>query len=191
MLKVVRKGHVNPAVRHHPRLNIVGPNMQINLTTLMLFIALFLHGCNLEKDKVAAIAAKPQAQSNTQSDAGKAEEKDKIKYTRELVMKKVKDVFPKEDVSKIMSILDQYGVESYEQERERVQIAILKLSEGEVKELEEGVKVARQDYRDVLAYAEYPLEMKEEAWTLDEQKAKEIREKDRKQYLEWLNRKHK
>lgn len=157
----------------------------------MLFIALFLHGCNLEKDKVAAIAAKPQAQSNTQSDAGKAEEKDKIKYTRELVMKKVKDVFPKEDVSKIMSILDQYGVESYEQERERVQIAILKLSEGEVKELEEGVKVARQDYRDVLAYAEYPLEMKEEAWTLDEQKAKEIREKDRKQYLEWLNRKHK
>jgi predicted Fe-Mo cluster-binding NifX family protein len=163
--------------------------MQINLTTLVLFLAVFLHGGNVEKDKAVARAAKPQAQFNAQADDGKAEDKDAIKYTRELVLKKVKDVFPKEDTSKIMSILDQYGVDSYERERERVQIAILKLSEGKMKELEEGVKAAKQDYRDVLAWAEFPLEMKEEAGTLDAQKAKEIKEKDRKQYLEWLNKK--
>lgn len=163
--------------------------MQINLMTLMLFIAVFLYGCNVEKAAATALATKSQHQSNSQSDAGKVEDKDAIKYTRDLVMKKAKEVFPKEDVSKIMSILDQYGVDSYERERERVQIAILKLSEGDMKELEEGVKAAKQDYRDVLAWAEFPLEMKAEAGTLDAQKTKEIREKDRKQYLEWLKKK--
>jgi hypothetical protein len=164
--------------------------MQRILITLMLVIsAVFLHGCNVENDMAALQASKPQAQSNTQTDGGKAEDKDTIKYTRELVMKKAKDVFPKEDTAKIMSILDQYGTDSYERERERVQIAILKSSKGEMKDLEEGVKAAKQDYRDVLAWAEYPLEMKTEAGTLDAQKAKEVREKDRKQYLEWLNKK--
>lgn len=155
----------------------------------MLFITVFLHGSHVEMNKTIAGAAKLLAQSNTQSGDGKAEDKDTIKYTRELVMKKAKDVFPKEDVSKIMSILDQYGVDSYERERERVQIAILKLSEGDMKELEESVKAAKQDYRDVLAWAEFPLEMKSEPGTLDAQKAKEIKEKDRKQYLEWLKSK--
>jgi hypothetical protein len=163
--------------------------MQINLTTLMLFIAVFLHACNVENNKTDAGPAISQAQSNSQSDSGKAEDKDKIEYTRELVMKKVKDVFPKGDASKIMSILDQYGAESYERERERVQIAILKISEDDMKELEEGVKAAKEDYRDVLAWAEFPLEMKSEALMKDADKAKEIREKDRKQYLEWLNKK--
>ena len=132
-------------------------------------------------------AAKPQAQSNTQAGDEKAEDSDMIKYSRELVMKKAKDVFPNTDTSAIMSILDQYGVEPYEQERERVQVAILKLSDGDMQSLKESVEAAKQDYRDVLAYAEFPLEMKSETWKLDEQKAKEIREKDRKQYLEWLN----
>ena len=163
--------------------------MQVNITTFMLFIAVFLHGGNVMNVKADARAAKPQALSNAQTDVGKAEDKDTIKYTRELVTKKAKAVFPKEDVSKVMSILDQYGVDSYERERERVQIAILKLSEGKMEELRESVKAAKQDYRDVLAYAEFPLEMKSEPGKLDAQKAKEIREKDRKQYLDWLNKK--
>jgi predicted Fe-Mo cluster-binding NifX family protein len=172
-------------------LKITMPYRQVNLTTLMLFIALFLYSGNTAKHKAAAGTVEPQVQSDTQTAPVKAEDKDKIKYTRELVMEKAKDVFPKEDVSKIMSILDEYGVESYEQERERVQLAILKLSEGDMKELKESVKAAKQDYRDVLAYAEFPLEMKSETLKLDAEKAKEIREKDRKQYLEWLKRKPK
>ena len=157
--------------------------MQRNLIALTLFVLAFL-GCNVEKDRVK----KAQAQSPEQVDAGKPKDQDMIEYTRELVIKKAKEVFPKEDASKIMSLLDQYGVESYEQERERVQIAILKLSDGDIEKLRKNVRIAKEDYRDVLGYAEYPLEMQSETWKMDEQKAEEIRKKDRKQYLEWLNR---
>jgi hypothetical protein len=55
-------------------------------------------------------------------------------------------------------VLDGYGVESYERERERVQLAILKLSEGNEEKLREFVAVAKRDYRDVLFWAENPEE---------------------------------
>ena len=53
-----------------------------------------------------------------------------------------------------------YGVEPYERERERVQVAILKLSAGSEEEVREYVAVAKRDYRDVLFWAEYPEESK-------------------------------
>lgn len=58
----------------------------------------------------------------------------------------------------MMELLDGYGVESYERERERVQLAILKLSEGNEEKLREFIAVAKRDYRDVLFWAEYPEE---------------------------------
>ena len=58
----------------------------------------------------------------------------------------------------MLELLDDYGVESYERERERVQLAILKLSEGNEEKLREFVAVAKRDYRDVLFWAEYPEE---------------------------------
>ena len=64
------------------------------------------------------------------------------------------------DPQLILNILDENGVESYERERIRVQLAIIKLSEGDRGQLEEYVSLAKTDYRDVLAYAEYPEEMK-------------------------------
>jgi len=42
--------------------------------------------------------------------------------------------------------------------RERVQLAILKLSEGNEEKLREFFAVAKRDYRDVLFWAEYPEE---------------------------------
>ena len=42
--------------------------------------------------------------------------------------------------------------------RERVQLAILKLSDGNEDKLREFVAVAKRDYRDVLFWAEYPEE---------------------------------
>ncbi len=54
--------------------------------------------------------------------------------------------------------LDMYGVEPYERERERVQLAILKLSAGNEEKVREFVAVAKRDYRDVLFWAEYPEE---------------------------------
>ena len=58
----------------------------------------------------------------------------------------------------MLELLDTYGVESYERERERVQLAILKLSAGSEEKVREFVAVAKRDYRDVLFWAEYPEE---------------------------------
>lgn len=64
--------------------------------------------------------------------------------------------FPGEDTATVVGILDLYGVESYERERERVQVGILKLSGGDVDRLLAAVADAKKDYRDVLWWAEYP-----------------------------------
>jgi len=66
--------------------------------------------------------------------------------------------FPETSHSRVLELLDTYGVESYERERERVQLAILKLSEGNQEKLREFITVAKRDYRDVLFWAEYPEE---------------------------------
>ena len=60
----------------------------------------------------------------------------------------------------VLELLDSYGVEPYERERERVQVAILKLSAGSEEKVREYLAVAKRDYRDVLFWAEYPEESK-------------------------------
>jgi hypothetical protein len=87
----------------------------------------------------------------------------------------------------VLQLLDQYGAESYERERDRVQIAILKLSGGDVHRLAEMVALAKMDYRDALAAAEYPLEFR--AAGRREPPAAEmdrLRQEDRREYLDWL-----
>jgi hypothetical protein len=69
-----------------------------------------------------------------------------------------KATFPKSDWARVLELLDSYGVESYERERERVQLAILKLSAGREAKVREYVVVAKRDYRDMLFWAEYPEE---------------------------------
>ncbi len=51
-------------------------------------------------------------------------------------------------------MLDLYGVEPHERERERVQLALVTLSDGNVELLLDLVRCARQDYRDVLYWNE-------------------------------------
>ena len=80
-------------------------------------------------------------------------------HTRD-VLASVRATFPKRSWLGILDLLDTCGVESYERERERVQLAILKLSEGSEHKLREYVAVAKRDYRDVLFWAEYPEESK-------------------------------
>lgn len=103
-------------------------------------------------------------------------------YSRELVISKVKTVFPKHDPAEILALLDTYGVETYERERERVQLAILKLSEGDIERLHKYVAVAKRDYRDALAWAEYPGAMRVRLREIDGQ----IQKSDLYQYLSWL-----
>jgi hypothetical protein len=88
-----------------------------------------------------------------------------------------------------MSILDKYGADGSERGRGRVQLAILKLSKGQRDQLPELVKMAKRDYRDVLAYAEYPEQMRlgfvgMSKLSPDEREA--IKQRDRKQYRKWL-----
>jgi hypothetical protein len=79
-------------------------------------------------------------------------------YSREDVVAVVQKSFPESSRASILELLDGYGVEPYERERERVQLAILKLSNGSEEKLREFVAVAKRDYRDVLFWAENPEE---------------------------------
>lgn len=112
-----------------------------------------------------------------------------VQISRSKVLEKVIHYWPDQDPQIIMNILDEFGVESYEREGTRVQLAIVKLSEGDIEKLKEKIILAKTDYRDVLAYAEYPEEMKisyKEMRDIPAEKAKAVRERDREQYLKWL-----
>jgi hypothetical protein len=78
--------------------------------------------------------------------------------SRDEIVAVVQKTFPETSWPRVLELLDTYGVESYERERERVQLAILKLSEGNEEKLREFVAVAKRDYRDVLFWAENPEE---------------------------------
>jgi len=79
-------------------------------------------------------------------------------HTRDEVVVVVQKTFPESAHARVLELLDSYGVESYERERERVQLAILQLSEGNEEKLREFVAVAKRDYRDVLFWADNPGE---------------------------------
>lgn len=72
-------------------------------------------------------------------------------------------------------------------ELERVQLAALKLSEGDVGRLREAMVAARRDYRDVLGAAEYPREMRLGANAAVGELA-QARADDRREYEAWLGR---
>ena len=79
-------------------------------------------------------------------------------HTRDEVVAVVQKTFPESARARALELPDTYGVESYERERERVQLAILKLSEGNEEKLREFVAIAKRDYRDVLFWADDPDE---------------------------------
>jgi hypothetical protein len=107
---------------------------------------------------------------------------------RNRVLEKIKKTWPNTDPQEILDILNAYGTEKHETGRERVQLAILKLSGGKRDLLPDLVRMAKTDWRDVLAYAEYPEEMKTglEMRELPPKEAKAIRQRDKRQYEKWL-----
>ena len=80
--------------------------------------------------------------------------------TRNDVLRAAGAAFRNADLGAIVAIIDEYGVEPYERERERVQCAIVKLCEGDLAKLRYFLGVAKQDYRDVLFWADHPDEAK-------------------------------
>jgi hypothetical protein len=80
--------------------------------------------------------------------------------TREDVVRLIQGTFPESAWNAVGKTLDMYGVEPHERERERVQIAILKLSGIDDGKLRHFVAAAKQDYRDVLFWTDHPDETK-------------------------------
>ena len=105
------------------------------------------------------------------------------------VWQKIARYWPDTDPEEIMGILNEYGTKSFERGRQRVQLAILKLSDGEIDELPKLVKMAKRDYRDVLAYAEYPEQMRlgfVGMRGLSPKEREAMKRRDVKQYRKWL-----
>ena len=63
--------------------------------------------------------------------------------------------YPAEQVDEVLALLRSYGVESWEVEVPRVQLALLRLGEGAIDRLRLHLAYAKRDYRDVLLGAEY------------------------------------
>ena len=70
--------------------------------------------------------------------------------TREDVIAAVRTAFPRSDAATILEVLDLYGTAPHEQSRERIQLAIIALSEGDEDKLLYFVQCAKTDWRDVL-----------------------------------------
>jgi glyoxylase I family protein len=68
--------------------------------------------------------------------------------------------FPQERWAHVEALLAGYGTEPHEREVERVRLAILKISEGDERKVEEHVATAKKDYRDVLFWADQPEQAK-------------------------------
>lgn len=107
---------------------------------------------------------------------------------RSTVIKKIIDVFPKQSIESVLAQLDRYGSIAHEPERDRVHLAILKLChEANLHDPEQYIQAAKKDYRDVLAWAENPGQMKIGWSSLTAVEQAEIIANDKKQYLAWLN----
>jgi hypothetical protein len=109
------------------------------------------------------------------------------KPSRELVLKKLHDCFPDpHQAEEAMAILDTYGTQKWHRERERVQLAILMRSNGQLERLKMVTKVASNDYRDVLR-AEYLEEIQASSGKTPPQEMAAIRQRDRARYEAWLD----
>lgn len=102
--------------------------------------------------------------------------------TRKLVV-----LFPEEGArNNARSVLDSYGVEDYEKEPVRVRLAILKLSGSDFEEMRKMTNYAKDDFRDVLSWAEYPRQSKR--WSMpDGPKREKLIKEDRAEYEQWLS----
>ena len=102
--------------------------------------------------------------------------------------KKIQEIFTdKESQLKALRQLDKYGIEERERETFRVRLDILKCCNGNYGLIDKFLDAAKQDYRDVLAWAEYPHQM-ELAVSADDKQKKMAIKKDREQYNEWLKK---
>ena len=101
--------------------------------------------------------------------------------------------FGEGQLSLVMSILEEYGKQEWNSPSPRVQLAILKLANGNLDRLLDETQSAIVDYRDVLGAAEYPGSMRIGILNLLKKGAEErkhsVFDEDWRQYCKWLRRK--
>ena len=108
-------------------------------------------------------------------------------FRREVVESKVECLFPNENPADVFRLLDDdlpdiWGLE-------RLQLAILKLSNGDLNSLRTYIAAARQDFLQVIGSAEYPgaLEIGLDRYVrLPNSEQEAIHQRDMRQYLRWL-----
>jgi hypothetical protein len=113
------------------------------------------------------------------------------KVTRDDVIRIIRRDFAHEDEQTVVRLLDEYGTEKWQPDRDRVQLAALKLSNGDVHKLREFVKTAKSDFRDVVAPAEYPGFWKVGfvgVERMSPQQVTQLKEDDWDQYHSWFHR---
>ena len=99
--------------------------------------------------------------------------------------------FPGEPYETVMAVLSEYSRGRFPRECSRVQLAALKLAQGNLDRLRLHIGNAEQDYRDVLAAAEYPEYMRVPSFRVSGLSRKEqlrIVKSDWDQYQKWLQR---
>ena len=91
------------------------------------------------------------------------------------------------NASRALAILDEYKSDSGS--ASRVQLAVLKLAAGDIVVLKREIETAKLDYRDVLAYAEYPRYTREIGFHDVQESLKQVViDDDWRQYDSWLRR---
>ena len=125
----------------------------------------------------------------TKGDESRQLAKLKSYFRREVVESKVKCLFPEHNPSEILQLLDD-GITSFF-ERERMQLDVLKLSNGDLDKLKYYLGLAESESLKVRRLAEYPESSKRDLQSKDllgGDHKKEI-ERDFRQYLNWLKKK--
>ena len=96
---------------------------------------------------------------------------------RDQVVAAARAAFPTCEPADLLTALDPYGAEPYERKVERVQLAIIELSGGNIDRLLYLVQVAKTDDRNVLAWQRLGL--------LPESEGRRLQDEARKLIDEW------
>jgi len=104
-----------------------------------------------------------------------------------ILIRKLNSMFPDAGLREgICRELQRYGNEQHERETARVRVAILKVAGASREQIREWVDVAKRDYRDVLAAAEYPHQLRFKTWMMADSERNAIATDDLRQYETWI-----
>jgi hypothetical protein len=104
---------------------------------------------------------------------------------RELLPKLIDGLFDNlEERNRAIELLQSYQ----HNEEERVRVGILRASRGRFSEIVRLLRLANTDWRDLLVEAEYPLSFGREKLRKDDpEKYRSLKEKEAREYDDWLN----